>query len=215
MEGFLANILKNIRQIFSIKNLVWHIIAILLTYVIVKSGIDWYYFQAVRGETLNKIFFPAVVIGGLLPTLLPIGLILTGFKNKHEEYMTVGIALAEATIIGSLISSSYKALTGRIQPNVYDTVDNISNGFQFGFWEHGIFWGWPSSHTTIAFAMAFTLVMLFTGNKKIKYISIFYAFYIGVGVSLAVHWFSDFVAGAILGTLIGIIVGKNFRQIKF
>jgi hypothetical protein len=26
--------------------------------------------------------------------------------------------------------------------------------FRFGFWRGGVCWGWPSSHTTIAFAMA-------------------------------------------------------------
>ena len=39
-----------------------------------------------------------------------------------------------------------------------------------------------------------------------------YAFYIGISVSMTIHWFSDFAAGAIIGTVIGITVGKSFRQ---
>lgn len=36
------------------------------------------------------------------------------------------------------------------------------------------------------------------------------ATYIGIGISVNIHWFSDFAAGAILGSLIGYIVGKTF-----
>jgi membrane-associated phospholipid phosphatase len=28
---------------------------------------------------------------------------------------------------------------------------------------------------------------------------------------MTIHWFSDFVAGAIIGTVIGIVVGKTFK----
>jgi len=38
-----------------------------------------------------------------------------------------------------------------------------------------------------------------------------YAFYIGIAVSMTIHWFSDFVAGAIIGTVIGLVVGTSFR----
>jgi membrane-associated phospholipid phosphatase len=31
------------------------------------------------------------------------------------------------------------------------------HGFQFGFLKGGIFWGWPSGHTTVAFSMALCL----------------------------------------------------------
>jgi membrane-associated phospholipid phosphatase len=30
---------------------------------------------------------------------------------------------------------------------------------------------------------------------------------------MSIHWFSDFLAGAILGSLIGIIVGRSFRKL--
>jgi len=94
---------------------------------------------------------------------------------------------------------------------MHDVLANISQNFQFGFLRNGIFWGWPSSHTTIAFAMSFALFYMFPKNKFIKYFSVIYAFYIGIGVSLSIHWFSDFIAGAIIGTLIGISVVKLYK----
>jgi uncharacterized protein YcfJ len=39
-----------------------------------------------------------------------------------------------------------------------------------------------------------------------------YALYIGLGVSMTIHWCSDFVAGTILGSVIGVVVGRCFGQ---
>jgi hypothetical protein len=40
--------------------------------------------------------------------------------------------------------------------------------------------------------------------------ALLYAFYIGLGVSVTIHWFSEFVAGAIIGSVIGTVVGRSF-----
>jgi hypothetical protein len=40
--------------------------------------------------------------------------------------------------------------------------------------------------------------------------ALLYAFYIGLGVSVTIHWFSEFVAGAITGSVVGIVVGGGF-----
>jgi membrane-associated phospholipid phosphatase len=75
-----------------------------------------------------------------------------------------------------------------------------------------MFWGWPSSHTTVAFAMAACLITLYPGNKKLILFASLYAFYIGLGVSVTIHWFSEFVAGAIIGSVIGMVVGRSFKS---
>jgi hypothetical protein len=41
---------QNVRAIFSGRNLLWHALAILLTFLIVLSGFDWTYFRWTRGE---------------------------------------------------------------------------------------------------------------------------------------------------------------------
>jgi F0F1-type ATP synthase assembly protein I len=43
-------------------------------------------------------------------------------------------------------------------------------------------------------------------------LAIAYALYVGIGVSMTIHWFSDFVAGAIIGTMIGTVVGTSFSR---
>ena len=208
MKYFFYSLPRNILATFRGSNLLWNIAAIALTYLFVANGLDWYYFSHTRGAVLAPLFFPAVILGAVLPILLPLFLLIDGRKSRAR----IGWMLAQAALIGSIVSSLYKALTGRMQPNVYDTVNNISTSFDFGFLNHGIFWGWPSSHTTIAFAMVFALIHLFPKNKIFVAFSLLYALYIGIGVSLSIHWLSDFAAGAIMGTLIGITVGKSFKK---
>jgi membrane-associated phospholipid phosphatase len=211
MKNFLYSIPKNIIDCF--KNYwIWHTIAIVLTFILVTTNTDWYYFINTRSNTLMYIFAPAMVLGGILPFIIPLYLIAGGYFTKQRKNEILGWAILQAAFIGSVISSFYKVFTGRIQPNLQNITNNISWDFQFGLLRHGIFWGWPSSHTTVAFAMAFTLIGLFPKNKIIKFLSIFYALYIGIGVSFSIHWFSECIAGAIIGTIIGIVVAKSYKK---
>lgn len=191
------------------KNLWLLILAALLTFVIVMSGFDWWYFLAVRNGILNYIFFPAIVLGGLVPILLPVILLVLG-KRKYAY------ALGLSAFLGWFSSSFIKAFTGRLQPNLTNLNYDISHAFNFGFWEHGIFWGWPSSHTTVAFAVSVAYFTILQNSKdknlkKYGYLAIAWALYVGIGVSLSIHWFSDFIAGVILGTIIGREVGNRFK----
>jgi len=60
--------------------------------------------------------------------------------------------------------------------------------------------------------MALTLWTLYPRSALVRSLALIYAFYIGLGVSINIHWFSDFVAGAIVGSLIGCVVGKSFGE---
>lgn len=212
MRSFIDRFQKNLLGCFSKYYQLWHVGAITLTYILVATGFDWWYFQSTRGTTLQAFLFPAAVIGGLLPLFAPLIFFGIGSLVRSRRTITTALALVQAEILAFVISAFYKAITGRIQPPLHHLgpiVDN-SGWFRFGFLRGGIFWGWPSTHTTVAFAMAITLYMLYPTKKFQRYLFIAYAFYIGIGVSTNIHWFSDFVAGAIIGTLIGEVVGKSF-----
>lgn len=211
MKYFLQTLPQNIGHSFKGKNIWWHLIAIFATALIVLSGFDWYYFTVMQNFSLDSFFFPAIIIGGILPIFgLPL-LLLIGWIRKDEPTKMLAWALGQAALIGYLISSFYKALTGRLPPP-HIIVTDISKQFNFGFLKEGVFWGWPSSHTTVAFAMAFALITLYPKNKTVMVVALVYALYIGVGVSLSIHWFSEFIAGALIGTVIGVVIGKNFNQ---
>jgi len=211
MELIFYKFWENLFKIFRGKNLLWHLLAIVLTYLIVVSGFDWKYFVFFNGSTLQYVLFSASALGGLLPILLPVTFYLLGKFEKNAIFKNTAFAITQAGFFGWLVSSFYKVFTGRIQPLLHSSsLVDISRSFQFGFLRHGIFWGWPSSHTTIAFSIAVTLFVLYPKNLAVRILALLFAFYIGIGVSMSIHWFSDFVAGAIIGSLIGYVVGKAF-----
>jgi membrane-associated phospholipid phosphatase len=207
---FLFTLPRNILRSFWKRNLLWHILAIFVTFVIVRSGFDWKYFQATR--PIAGYLFSAVILGWRVPIVLPFVLYLVGHVWKNQRMIVSAYATAQAVIIGLLISSFYKAFTGRpgLRHSAVTLIDT-SREFRFGFLKGGVFFGWPSSHTTIAFAMSAVLWTLYP-SKAVRCIALLYALYIGVGVSMTIHWFSDFVAGAMIGAVIGMTVGNAFKE---
>jgi len=210
MKQFLVTLPRNLIGCFTGRRLVWHIIAILLTVVLVMSGFDWDYYLATRNPELRSWMFPAVVIGGLLPLALPLVLFALGIIVRNAKIILAGWAVGQAELLGALVVVAYKAFTGRAHPAHVVGAD-ISHVFHFGFLRGGVFWGWPSSHTTLAFATALTVFTLWPKQRWLGLAALLYAFYVGIGVSMTIHWFSDFVAGAVIGSVIGAVVGKNFR----
>lgn len=192
-------------------SLVTQLIACVLTYLIVVSGMDWYYFLATRQPTLQKFFFPAIILGGIIPILFPLAVLLVGYLKKNKRLMAIAWAMGQAVLLGFLISSTYKVFTGRLQPDLIHTTIDISRQFRFGFFRGGAFWGWPSSHTTIAFAMMVVWGRL-RHHGRVAFLPKWYALYIGLGVSISIHWFSEFIAGALIGSVIGYQVANRFEK---
>ena len=153
--------------------------------------------------------FPAVPIGGLLPIVLPLALFAVGAFPRAQPIRPTAWAIAQAETIGGVIAAGLKALTGRAHP-MHGGIEDLTHVFHFGVLRGGVFWGWPSSHTTIAFAMAFAVFTTLPKRRWIGCLAVAYALYAGIGVSMTIHWFSDFVAGAIIGSVVGIVVGRSF-----
>jgi membrane-associated phospholipid phosphatase len=211
MKQFLVTVPRNLIDCFNRRRIVWHIVAILLTFILVLSGFDWRYFLVTHNSAFRSWIWPAVGIGGLLPLALPLILFASGIIARNAKTILAGWAVGQAALLGSIVSSAYKAVTGRIHP-AHVVGTDISHVFRFGWLRGGVFWGWPSSHATIAFAMAVTVFMLYPKQRWLGWVAILYAFYVGISVSMTIHWFSDFAAGAIIGSVIGVVVGKSFRS---
>jgi membrane-associated phospholipid phosphatase len=211
MKEFFSTLLRNIIGCFKGQMILWHVSAIILTFILVTSGFDWFYFRSTRTPVLHSWMFPAAPIGGLVPIILPLVLLAIGRITRSAKVSLAGRAVVHAELIGALVAAAYKAITGRAHPS-HGVGADISHVFRFGFLRGGVFWGWPSSHTTIAFAMAITIFTLLPKQRWLGYLAITYALYIGVGVSMTIHWFSDFAAGAIIGTVIGSVVGRSFSR---
>lgn len=211
MKNIFYKFRENLFNIFRGKNFLWHLLAVVLTYILVVSNFDWKYYVKFNGSTLQSLLFSATILGGLLPIFLPIVLYFVGKLKQSIMLRNTAYAILQASILGWLISSFYKIFTGRLQPPFHSiNLVDISRDFQFGFLRHGIFWGWPSSHTTVAFAIAVTLFILYPKSWALRILAPAFALYIGIGVSMSIHWYSDFLAGAIIGSLIGFVVGQSF-----
>ena len=187
----------------------WHVLAVLSTFALVISGFDWWFFEQTRSSFLYPLIMLAGIGGFFVPVLMPIVLYWWGEWRSNSKLKRLGAAVAQAELLAIVISSVYKAFTGRIQPEFLtnlSTVD-ISHAFHFGFLQHGIFWGWPSSHAAVACA-GMSVIFFMYKQWPVRTVAVVYALIISAGAAVGFHWFSDVVAGIIIGTTIGLSVQK-------
>jgi len=114
MHPLFKGFIKNVIIIFKGRNLLWQLLAIILTIIIVANNFDWTYYQATRNAALLAFAFPAAVIGGSFPYLVPLGILAVGKALKKTRAVTTAWALGQAALMGTLISGTYKTFTGRI-----------------------------------------------------------------------------------------------------
>src|SRR5438034_120047 len=112
---------ENIVKCFWRRNILFHIYAVGLTYIIVISGFDWLYFVHTRNNIFLLFFFPAIVIGYIAPFLLPLGVYIIGKGKKDWRKLNTAFALGQATIISLSLFLFYKIVTGRPAPEFFHT----------------------------------------------------------------------------------------------
>jgi len=214
MKEFFSTLPRNFLASFTYKKLWLHLTAILFTYIIVAYGLDWWWYTHTQALGASMYFIPALSLGFFLPMLFPLYVILKGLWKKSRALYLGGFGLLQASLLGVLVSWLYKAFTGRIPPTQASLLAAAqSSGFQFGWLRGGVWWGWPSSHATVAFALSVAFATMY--YKKHRTASLFmlvFALYIAVSVSTNVHWFSEAVAGILIGTAVGISVGTYWRR---
>ena len=210
-RAFLINFEQTIVGAYRGKRWLWHVLAGFLTAVLVFSGADWGYFLATR--SISHVGLGAAILGFFTPILLPVILYIVGEIRHREPLKAAGIAVAQAAAAGWLVSSFYKIFTGRMQPEFYTftSAHDTSRDFLFGLFRHGIFWGWPSSHVAVAFASMIALLLMLPRSRALRYVVIAYLLYAFIGISVSIHWLSDALAGAIIGTVIAYAATDRFR----
>ena len=202
-------IAPNAIAIFRPSVLIWHALAMLLTAALVLSGADWWFYEATRYGALTPLIWFAGLSFYIYIVFVPLAIYLLGEWRKDESLKRKAGLLLQAIILGALLSGVYKAFTGRIEPPfMYIGTEDVSRVFQFGFWRHGVFWGWPSSHTTVTVAAAIACVQLFRSHT-VSVIAVTYAASVAIGAAIGFHWLSDVLAGLIFGTLIGFVVTRK------
>lgn len=190
-----------------------YLLAAVLTFFIFNLGWDvaWQKFFLMHRAVFDAGFLP-VFLGTFVPVLVPGWLYFSGRAFGKAQRQLVGLALGQAAILGFSVSTFIKLFTGRVPPIIFGSSNLVPGVFRFGFYRGGWFNGWPSSHTTTAFAMAMALIQLCPNNRVIKICAWAFALFIGLGVSTNIHWLSDAVAGALIGYAIGRSVGWDFKK---
>jgi membrane-associated phospholipid phosphatase len=205
---------KNILGSFKYHYGLNYVIAGAATIGLIAGNIDWnWYRYTYKNKWIYNTGYSAFYVGQIAPFVIPFGIYLYGRSENNEELQMAGLAVGQAAILGFSMSIFLKILTGRVQPINLIDPDDVNGDFRFGFLKGGVNNGWPSSHTCTAFAMASSLIAIYPDNTVIKIGALTYATFIGIGVSTNVHWFSDVVAGALIGYAIGTAVGKSFRNL--
>ena len=213
----LEQYIRFVIEIFSLRFLPLHLGVIIVTIILVFSGLDWAYFVYVLSAVPASFLHIADATGFILPSLLmmvSIGILVVSRKKLERLYAE---AMIYAILLGITLSTIIKAFTGRISPPHFHygeaqaMIDN-SQAFNFGFLRESVMGGWPSSHATIAFAIAVTLILLLP-KRWYVFVTIFApALFISIGVTFGFHWLSEFIAGTSLGTVIGLVVGGFYNK---
>ena len=186
----------------------------IITYAVVIHGLDWYYLLHVAPFFPRHMLFLADILGFIIPVLLPAMLFGYGLYTRSEWLRTFALRSALTVFVALAFSSLLKVFTGRASPLHHGTPTvDTSADFNFGFMQESILGGWPSSHATVAFALATLLTLTFPRSRLVGPLSFALAFFIALGESIGFHWFSECIAGALIGSAIGFVC-YSVRNVK-
>jgi len=207
---------SNTADSFSDDRLWYHGVAAGSTYVLARSGADRKIQDVFQEDPVGRAYgFGALVLGGVWQPL--IGGIL--YYNIDTEISTAGSAVLQAAVLNFAITSVLKFTTWRPDPLEDGDPLNKEDGFCGNSSDATIFFDvgggcvWPSGHSASAVSLVSSLYAFYPEEQWIAYIGYPIAAIIGMGmVESDEHWFSDVVAGALIGHAIGWTIGKNFRR---
>lgn len=217
--GVLDHLGTNLAGSFTGQNLAIHAGAIASTYGIVQAGWDYdvhHYFH--ENPSVGMLGSPSAAAGGLAPILTAASLWTYGKSTDQPEVVVAGNAVAQAVGITFTYHELLKAVTGRPAPQGVPEpeMEDHSKTFRFGFLRGGLFWGWPSGHLSTNTAAVVSLSAFYPESKPISVIKYGWVGYMFYGVVShnggSMHWFSDAVAGTLMGYAIGRTVGKGFHE---
>jgi len=215
-----GNFGNNILNSFKGNNLYLHLAGIALTSVLVTQDLDYkveHFFN--QNPDYGQWARPILVTGQLLPFIVGGGLYAYGKFDNNSKYVGASFAVLQASLIEFLYNSTLKAITGRPGPDWRHNTDmeSLSKTFRFGFLRGGIFWGWPSGHTSATMAVVSALTNYFPDATWLKIVGFSWVAYTIYGVSSVnrggMHWFSDAIAAALMSYAVGSTVGKYYRSV--
>jgi membrane-associated phospholipid phosphatase len=190
------------------------------TWAFVDSGLDWKYNRwAYNHLGIAYGGLCALYTGFAMPAITPVAFYLFGRHFKNVKLQITAMALTQTLMLTLGIQSVFKMATGREKPGIVNTIGHTRNdgkedySGQFNWFNMNFMDGWPSGHTANAFSAAATIATIYDDNIWVQLGAYTYATFIGLGVSVNVHWASEVWAGALIGYAIGKVVGISFKKL--
>lgn len=187
-----------------------------VTWALSSTGVDSNVYRDFQNGRADDWAHPAVLLGYVLAPATITGMYFASRFNKDEYLETASFAAFQASAIALGYVSAMKFLSGRPQPLAHDPdYDRFSREFDIGFGRRGLLNGWPSGHAAIIAALT-SSVAAYYDTPALWWSSVVISGYVGIAMSVAQgatqHWFSDCVAGELVGFSIGTAVGEGFRK---
>lgn len=207
---------KNAKESFT-ENKTYHFAAIALTPALIVTDVDANVHNAFRGSS-TKLFDVGDVMGYIGSFVLGVPLYVFGEGTHNKKTIGASYAVAQTTIITLSTVSILKGVTGRHPPRNDDSKSTEwqSRQFSYGVLNRGIFNGWPSGHMATITSLASAMIHYYPELEWVKYAGFGAMTYLMATISIhshgEMHWFSDGVAGGLIGYAIGKTVGTNMRS---
>lgn len=214
--GVFHNFWSNTGDSFTGNNLWYHGAAFGSTFLLATSGVDRdvqdYFQEDPVGETYGV---GALILGGIWQPVIGGAL----YFASDAETKTAGSAVLQTALIQFAYTNVLKAVTGRPDPIEGGDPANKQSGVCGNSSDATAFFQlvrgctWPSGHASSAFSLVSSLYAFYPEKRWIAY----WGYPAAVAISMGMvendeHWFSDVVAGAFIGHVIGWTIGKNFRN---
>src|SRR5262245_49269878 len=203
----------------------FHLSAVLVTVPLVYTADEpvqrWFQRPSAPRQTYAQT---TLIVGGVAPVVIPLGLYLGGLAAGGSELATAGAAALQAAAVQALVVTTLKWLTDRAGPypdgdptrrRALSLFRDSTHADDFNFNPFDLSGGlrWPSGHTASNVALVSALVAFYPKEYWLPAVGYPFALAIGIGmIDGDYHWLSDVVAGALIGHVIGWTIGRNFRR---
>jgi len=214
--GVFHNFWSNTADSFTGDQLWYHGAAFGSTFFLAASGADREVQNYFQKDPIGEAYgLGAFIVGGIWQPVIGGALYFT----SDDETKTAGSAVLQAAMVQFAYTSVLKVVTGRPDPIENGDPANKQTGVCGNSADATAFFQivrgctWPSGHSSSAFSLVSSLYAFYPEKTWIAYLGYPTAMAIALGmVENDEHWFSDVVAGALIGHVIGWTIGKNFRN---
>jgi hypothetical protein len=169
-------------------------------------------FKSIDDENFNKFQIVANQLGEPVSFCVFPGIVYSaGYLFNSNSMRKTGRLLYESVLLNGILTAILKTSIGRARPY----VESGNSRFEHFTYNDDSFMSMPSGHTSMVFAMA---TILSYRSKSSFLPIIYYAMAGSTGMARIYfdkHWFSDVLAGAMIGTASSLLIINAEKSRKY